>query len=113
VCADCAVLSIETGIPVAICLGCNAGSFPSSGIAGLRTRLVFRRGATLLLLSVACIGAVVLERDGWSGLGKVVLTLLHPYVLLALVPLAFLLGAITSVLVRLFVKGRRTRPPLS
>ncbi|MGH7818457.1 MAG: hypothetical protein ACREQ9_01665 [Candidatus Binatia bacterium] len=105
VCAACSVLSIETGSAVAICLSCSGaaaggGSAPRPPVRPLH---LFRTGASLLLLGIGAVAALALQREGWPGAWRVILTVLHPSVLLGLVPLALVLGAVVSLGRRLLV----------
>jgi hypothetical protein len=101
ICADCSVISIETGTPIAICLSCSGTSSSTAGQRVLRVRPweLFRSGASLLLLLLLVTAGLALMREGWSGAWRVLLTTLHPSVLLGLVPLALVVGAIV-VLIR-------------
>lgn len=104
VCADCSVLSIETGSPVALCVGCSGTTGFRGGLVRPRLSpwLLFRRGAALLLLVVVVSAGLALERDGWPGAWRVFLTVVHPAVLLGLVPLALVLGGLVALVRRLF-----------
>jgi hypothetical protein len=98
VCADCAVLSIETGVPIAICVSCAgaAAAAPASPVVRQRPWNLFRTGAGFILLGIAGACAVALQREGWPGLWSVLLTILHPSILLGLVPLAVVIGAVVA-----------------
>ena len=102
VCASCSVVSIETGTPVALCLGCSAGRPSTPRIVRRPAWHLFRRGASLLLLGIAAIFALTLARDGWAAAWRVVLLLVHPSILFAFVPLALVLGAAVTVVRKLF-----------
>jgi len=60
----------------------------------------FRSGARTLVFALAALGALSYWQRGWAGPWRVVAVLLHPSVILGLVPLAFLLGAGRIALVR-------------
>jgi len=103
VCTDCSILSIETGSPIALCLGCSGATGFRTGFVRPRFSpwLLFRRGAALLLLVIAIAAGVALERHGWAGAWRVLLAVLHPAVLLGILPLALVLGGVVTLLRRL------------
>jgi succinate dehydrogenase hydrophobic anchor subunit len=58
----------------------------------------------VLLLCVGAAGVLALERHGWEGLWRVTLSLLHPELLFAFVPLALVLGALVTLVRRIIVR---------
>lgn len=100
-CDGCWLPSIETGEAAALCLDCIA---PGSAQRGSRSRSdptrLFRNGARILGAILVALFGLASWRHGWSGAWRVVAALLDPTILLGLVPMAFLLGALRSVLVR-------------
>ena len=103
VCADCSVLSIETGMAVAICRSCTGDGTVSPRLTRRRVPAwrLFRSGAVLLLFALVVLCGLALQSDGWPGVWQVLLTVVHPSVLFALVPLAVVLGAVVGLVRRL------------
>ncbi len=108
VCDRCWRLSLETGAPAFLCIECFASDPPGRPGRPFGGAETFNAGVKILLIAlVGLVGAGYWE-GGWSGLWSVVGALLHPAMVLGLVPLAFLLGAIRSALlhvVRALVTG--------
>lgn len=107
VCVGCSVVSIETGAPVGLCLTCAGDASAGPPASRSSPWLLFRRGAGFLFLLIAVTVVYALEREGWRGAWRVILTVLHPAVLLGLVPLALVLGALVTLFHRLFVEWGR------
>ena len=114
VCNRCWRLSFETGSAMRLCIDClapgGAGPPRARGRAGSSEML--RAGVKILVVAVAAIATASFGKQGWPGAWAVIGTLLHPSIVLGLVPLAFLLGAIWLVLfsaVRALLKGRAGR----
>ncbi len=98
VCGRCWVLSIETGAALPLCLDCVSPSRPSApALRSFNPGEVFRSGARALVVVVSAAVGFGYWRHGWAGAWSVIATLLHPTVTLGLVPMAFLLGAVRSV----------------
>jgi hypothetical protein len=102
-CGRCALPSIETGTHLLLCLGCSRSGSPPRPFRRLRgsPAETFRRGAFALLAVAVAFAGLALQRDGWPGLGRFLLALIHPSLLFALVPLAFVVGAILGAMRRL------------
>jgi hypothetical protein len=102
VCDRCWLPSIETGSVAFLCLDCiaPAAAKRSTSLARVRPAELFRAG-TRTFAWVAAVALVVAYLEyGWSGPWRLVAALLDPTITLALVPLAFLLGAVRVGVVR-------------
>jgi hypothetical protein len=103
VCARCWVLSIETGMVSGLCLDCVAGSGEKRKAAGsaLQGPALFRSGLRMVAWMIALTVALGYWQRGADGVRRIVVGLLDPAIVFALVPLAFLLGAIRVRFLRL------------
>jgi hypothetical protein len=102
ICASCGVLSIETGEVSTLCLDCT--SAPRAAVGRVRSLAaaphLFRDGARTLGWMLLAAAAVAYWRRGWAGPRQIAVMLLEPAVTFALVPLAFLIGAVRAGLGR-------------
>jgi hypothetical protein len=105
------VVSIETGMVSALCVDCSAGSRrgqPASA-AKIDAADLFRSGFRMTAWTVAVVAAIAYWQRGIFGLQRTAMALFDPAILFALVPLAFLLGAVRArflALVRRLVSER-------
>lgn len=99
VCNRCWLPSIETGEIAALCLDCTAA--PAQTIRhGSGSVATLRTGAITLGWALAALGLWTYWRHGTAGPWRLVVVLLDPAILLGLLPLAFLLGVLRTLLVR-------------
>lgn len=98
-CDRCWLPSIETGEIAVLCLDCTGSRTPAPR-ARFDAVASARSGAVILGWIVGGIAAWVGWREGPSAAWRFVAVLFEPAILLGLVPLAFLLGALRSVVVR-------------
>ena len=91
------MVSIETGMVSALCVECSAGSRtrrPPSGAGKIDAAELFRSGARLTAWLMVAVAGFAYWQRGAAGLARTAVALIDPAILFALVPLAFLLGAL-------------------
>ena len=111
VCDRCWLPSIETGTAAVLCLDCIAPGQSRVSAARTSPTDAFRCGARALAASFVAASLVLYWRNGWPGVWRLAAALLQPPVLLALVPLAFLIGSVGMRLARAMraIVSRRSR----
>ena len=97
----------------ALCVDCSAGSRRKQpATAGKNDAAeLFRYGLRMTGWAIAAVAALAYWQRGIAGLQRTAIALVDPAILFALVPLAFLLGAVRSrflALVRRLVSERST-----
>jgi hypothetical protein len=105
------VVSIETGMVSALCVDCNAGTRRGQRTSAVKIDAaeLFRTGLRMIARSIAAVAAIAYFERGIVGLQRTAIALFDPAILFAIVPLAFLLGAVRArflALVRRLVSER-------
>jgi hypothetical protein len=100
VCNRCWDLSVDSGSPARLCIDCLPSDRPRRLASRLHGGQIFRSGARILGLAIASVTGLAYWRSGWPGAWAVVGSLFNPAIVLGLVPLAFVLGALHLVLLR-------------